>query len=101
MRKTMSLVTAVACLAVAAALSLGVTSCAKAKEKPVLTMGSWRADDVTAWTNLLAEYKKATGVEIQFKPTNPPDYNATLRLQLDGGTGPDLMFARSYDTGIV
>lgn len=69
------------------------------KTKAVLTMGSWRADDVAGWTNLLAEYKKATGVEIQFKPTNPPDYNATLRLQLEGGNGPDLMYARSYDTG--
>ncbi|MDR0637016.1 MAG: extracellular solute-binding protein [Treponema sp.] len=36
---------------------------------------------------------------MQFRPTNPPDYNATLRLQLDGGTGPDLMYARSYAPG--
>jgi raffinose/stachyose/melibiose transport system substrate-binding protein len=64
-----------------------------------LTMGSWRADDVAQMNALLAEYKKATGVEIKFQPTNPPDYNATLRLQLDGGTGPDLMYARSYATG--
>lgn len=71
-----------------------------AKSNVVLTMGSWRADDVAGWTKLLAEYKKTTGVEIQFKPINPPDYNATLRLQLESGTGPDLMFARSYDTGI-
>jgi raffinose/stachyose/melibiose transport system substrate-binding protein len=68
--------------------------------KVVLTMGSWRADDVEQMNNLLAEYKKiAPNVEIQFKPTNPSDYNATLRLQLDSGTGPDLMYARSYATG--
>ncbi|MDR3336393.1 MAG: extracellular solute-binding protein, partial [Treponema sp.] len=66
----------------------------------VLTMGSWRADDVTQVNKLLAEYKKIKpNVEIQFRPTNPPDYNATLRLQLDGGTGPDLMYARSYAPG--
>jgi raffinose/stachyose/melibiose transport system substrate-binding protein len=48
----------------------------------------------------LAEYKKLKpNVTIQFRPTNPPDYNATLRLQLDGGTGPDLMYARSYAPG--
>jgi raffinose/stachyose/melibiose transport system substrate-binding protein len=41
----------------------------------------------------------APNVEIQFRPTNPPDYNATLRLQLDSGTGPDLMYARSYAAG--
>ena len=66
----------------------------------MLTMGSWRADDVAKMNNLLAEYKKVKpNVEIAFRPTNPPDYNATLRLQLEGGTGPDLMYARSYATG--
>jgi raffinose/stachyose/melibiose transport system substrate-binding protein len=50
--------------------------------------------------NLLAEYRKLKpNVEIQFRPTNPPEYNATLRLQLEGGTGPDLMYARSFATG--
>jgi raffinose/stachyose/melibiose transport system substrate-binding protein len=63
-------------------------------------MGSWRADDVAQMNNLLAEYRKIKpNVEIQFRPTNPPEYNATLRLQLEGGTGPDLMYARSYATG--
>ncbi len=65
-----------------------------------LTMGSWRADDVEQMNNLLSIYKEKTGVEIQFQPTTPADYNATLRLQLDSGTGPDLMYARSYETGI-
>lgn len=64
-----------------------------------LTMGSWRADDVEQMNNLLAIYKEKTGVEIIFQPTTPADYNATLRLQLDSGTGPDLMYARSYETG--
>jgi raffinose/stachyose/melibiose transport system substrate-binding protein len=72
----------------------------KGSGKVTLTMGSWRADDVAQMNNLLAEYKKIKpDIEIQFRPTNPPDYNATLRLQLDGGTGPDLMYARSYATG--
>ncbi|MDR1568911.1 MAG: extracellular solute-binding protein [Oscillospiraceae bacterium] len=64
-----------------------------------LTMGSWRADDVAQMNALLAIYQEKTGVEIQFQPTTPADYNATLRLQLDTGTGPDLMYARSYETG--
>jgi raffinose/stachyose/melibiose transport system substrate-binding protein len=64
--------------------------------KVVLTMGSWRADDVVQVNKLLAEYSRLNpNVEIRFQPTNPPDYNATLRLQLDSGTGPDLMYARS------
>jgi raffinose/stachyose/melibiose transport system substrate-binding protein len=74
--------------------------CKKSSGNAVLTMGSWRADDVAQMNNLLAEYRKTKpNVEIQFRPTNPPEYNATLRLQLEGGTGPDLMYARSYATG--
>ena len=70
-------------------------------EKVTLVMGSWRADDVTQMKALLAEYSKVKpNVTIDFKPTNPPDYNATLRLQLSSGTGPDLMYARSYATGV-
>ena len=69
-------------------------------DKVVLTMGSWRADDVAQMENLLSVYSTvAPDVEIKFQPTNPPDYNATLRMQLDGGTGPDLMYSRSYATG--
>ena len=87
----------------AAALGLFLGACSKKEAGSgtvTLTMGSWRADDVAQMNNLLAEYKKVKpNVDIQFRPTNPPDYNATLRLQLDGGTGPDLMYARSYATG--
>ncbi|GHV74006.1 sugar ABC transporter substrate-binding protein [Spirochaetia bacterium] len=85
--------------------ALALTGCSGKKDggasnKVVLTMGSWRADDVAQMNALLAEYKKLKpNVEIQFRPTNPPDYNATLRLQLDGGTGPDLIYARSYAPG--
>lgn len=68
--------------------------------KAALVMGSWRADDVAQMNNLLAEYKKIKpNVDIAFRPTSPPEYNATLRLQLESGTGPDLMYARSYATG--
>jgi len=78
----------------------GGKQAASTSGKVVLTMGSWRADDVAQMNNLLAEYKKVKpNVEIQFRPTNPPEYNATLRLQLEGGTAPDLMYARSYATG--
>lgn len=65
-----------------------------------LTMGSWRADDAEQMNNLLEKYKELTGVEISFQPTIANEYNATLRLQLDNGTGPDLMYARSYATGV-
>ncbi len=72
-----------------------------AADKVTLRMGSWRMDDVDEVNAMLAEYAKvAPDVEIVFDPTNPPDYNAILRQQLDGGAGPDLMYARSYATGL-
>jgi raffinose/stachyose/melibiose transport system substrate-binding protein len=72
-----------------------------AQAKVQLTMGSWRADDVAQMTKLLAAFtQKYPNITIKFDPTNPPDYNAALRLQLQSGIGPDLMYARSYDTGI-
>ena len=90
-------------LLITAVLIFAFSSCSKKETwsgKAVLVMGSWRADDVAQMNNLLAEYSKIKPeVEIQFRPTNPPDYNATVRLQLEGGTGPDLLYARSYATG--
>ena len=72
-----------------------------ASDKVVLTMGSWRTDDVEQMNGVLSAFSEThPGIEIQFQPTNPPDYNATLRLQLESGTGPDLMYARSYATGL-
>lgn len=87
------------CIALVMLMSLCLT--ALGEETVELTMGSWRTDDVVQMNNLLAKYKEvAPNVTITFQPTNPADYNATLRLQLEGGTGPDLMYARSYATGI-
>lgn len=94
-------------IAVILMASIVVLSCAKKEtqktakdEAATLTMGSWRTDDVVQITALLAEYKKIKpNVTIEFKPTNAPDYNATLRLQLENGTGPDLLYSRSYATG--
>jgi raffinose/stachyose/melibiose transport system substrate-binding protein len=73
---------------------------APAAETVELTLGSWRTDDVADMNKLLAAYKEiAPNVDITFQPTNPPDYNATLRVQLEGGTGPDIYYSRSFAAG--
>lgn len=65
-----------------------------------ITVGSWRTDDVAAWKSLISDFNKAyPNIKVKFDPTNPPDYNATLRLQLESGTGPDVFYARSGDVG--
>jgi raffinose/stachyose/melibiose transport system substrate-binding protein len=62
-----------------------------------LVLGSWRVDDVAQMETILAAFTAENpGITVKFDPTNPPDYNTTLRAQLEGGTGPDLMYLRSY-----
>ena len=71
-----------------------------AAEEITLTLGSWRVDDVAAWEAINAAFQeKDPHITVKFDPTNPPDYNATLRTQLETGTGPDLYFVRSFATG--
>ncbi len=70
-----------------------------AEPEVTLTMGSWRVDDVAQMNAIIAEFNKVyPNIKIKFDPTNPPDYNATLRTQLEGGTGPDLFYLRSFAT---
>ncbi|NMB00580.1 MAG: extracellular solute-binding protein [Firmicutes bacterium] len=69
-------------------------------ENVTLTLGSWRVDDVEQVQRLLSAFHaQHPNIEIRFAPTNPPDYNAVLRTQLTGGTGPDLMYVRSFKVG--
>jgi len=80
-------------------LVLSVASVAAQDDTVVLTMGSWRVDDVDQMQVLLDAFQEEyPNIRIVFDPTNPPDYNATLRTQLSGGTAPDLFYLRSYAT---
>ncbi len=64
-----------------------------------LTIGSWRTDDVEQMNKILAKFHEENpNITVKFDPTNPPDYNATLRTQLEGGTAPDLFYLRSFAT---
>ena len=86
-------------LAVLLAVMICALPMAAMAEQVQLTMGSWRTDDAEQVGALLAKYEELTGVKIVFEPTTSTQYNATLRLQLDNGTGPDLFYSRSYSTG--
>lgn len=71
----------------------------QAQDKVTLTLGSWRVDDAAQMKEILDAFTKANpDITVTFDPTNPPDYNATLRTQLEGGTGPDLFYLRSFAT---
>ncbi|MBI5667893.1 MAG: extracellular solute-binding protein [Chloroflexi bacterium] len=86
-------------LAVVALLLALFSTAALAQDVVELTMGSWRVDDVAQMQVILDAFTaEHPNIKITFDPTNPPDYNATLRTQLEGGTAPDLFYLRSYAT---
>lgn len=69
-------------------------------EPVTLTFGSWRTDDVAQMERILAAFHEAhPDITVQFAPTDPPEYDAALRTQLETGTGPDVFYLRS--TGIT
>lgn len=77
-----------------------VATVAYAQEKvAVLTMGSWRTDDIVQMNLFLdAFHRQHPQVRIRFDPTSPPQYDQVLAAQLQGGTAPDLFFLRSFST---
>ncbi|MGL1891543.1 MAG: ABC transporter substrate-binding protein [Spirochaetaceae bacterium] len=95
------------CLLIVLMLALtNLTASGNNEEKTVtesaveLTMGSWRTDDAEQMKAVLGEFtKQYPNINVTFQPTIPAEYNTTLRLQLEGGIGPDVMYARSFATG--
>src|SRR5882672_8411570 len=82
-----------------AATQAPAATAAPAAEPVALTLGSWRTDDAEAWGKILdAFHAKYPNITVKYDPTNPPDYNATLQTQLTSGTGPDVMYLRSFTT---
>lgn len=72
-----------------------------ASAEVTLTMGSWRPDDSVQMNELFATYHELfPDVTITFEPTINVDYNATLRLQLESGIGPDQFTTRSFAGGL-
>lgn len=69
-------------------------------EPVTLTFGSWRTDDVAQMERILAAFHaEHPNITVEFDPTDPPEYDAAIRTQLETGTGPDVFYLRS--TGIT
>lgn len=63
----------------------------------VLSMGSWRTDDVEQMNRILARFhEQHPDITVRFDPTSAPEYDAALEAQLRAGTAPDLFYLRSY-----
>ena len=71
-----------------------------ATENVTLTLGNWRPDDVKQMQVILDEFHKDyPNITVKFDPTNPPDYDAAVRTQMEAGTGDDLYYLRSKGSG--
>ena len=78
------------------------TATATPPQEVVLTMGSWRPDDIEQMNRILARFhEKHPYITVRHDPTSPPEYNAALEAQLEAGTAPDLFYLRSYSTSRV
>lgn len=77
-----------------------VTEAPAAGEPVTLTFGSWRPDDTKQMEVILAEFtKEYPNITIKWDPTNPPDYDAAVRTQMESGTGNDLYYLRTKGAG--
>ena len=65
----------------------------------VLTIESWRNDDLSIWRDkIIPAFEKAhPNIKVRFAPTAPAEYNAVLNSKLDAGTAGDLIACRPFD----
>lgn len=70
---------------------------ALAQESVVLTMGSWRTDDIRQMQAILDQFTRLhPNIKVVFDPTPAPEYDEVLLAQLQGGTAPDVFYLRSF-----
>ena len=63
----------------------------------IVTMGSWRKDDVEQISFILQKFtEKHPHIVVKFDPTSPSDYNDVIETQLESDTAPDLFYLRSF-----
>lgn len=70
-------------------------------EKVQLVFTSWRTEDIERMNRINAEFTKENpNIEIDFQPVKDTEYDAQLKQSLAAGVGADVMFLRSYDSGL-
>ena len=64
-----------------------------------LTMETWRSEDAKAWNDvIIPAFEKAhPDIHIEFTPTEPTQYDASLLVKFQGGTAGDIIACRAFD----
>ncbi len=74
--------------------------CKKSADPVVLTMASWRIEDVAQLNRINALFTKShPEITIEFQAQPTADYDNYLLAKLEAGTGADIMNIRPYDLG--
>jgi raffinose/stachyose/melibiose transport system substrate-binding protein len=83
----------------AATASLAFAGAASAGK---LTIESWRNDDAAIWKDKIipAFNAKHPDIQVEFSPTAPKEYNASLNARLEGGTAGDIITCRPFDASL-
>ncbi|MBA3325678.1 MAG: carbohydrate ABC transporter substrate-binding protein [Rhodobacteraceae bacterium] len=86
------------------ALLLGATCLAGAAQAQDVTLSieSWRNDDLTIWQETIIPAFEAAnpGIQVEFIPSAPAEYNAVLNSKLDAGSAGDLITCRPFDASL-
>ncbi len=89
-------------LLVIATLTLTV-ACSKKpveKEKVQIIFTSWRTEDIERMNRINAVFmEKNPDIEVLFQPISDNEYDVQMRAGLETGTGADIIFLESYDSG--
>jgi raffinose/stachyose/melibiose transport system substrate-binding protein len=83
---------------VAAAVAVVVLA-GPALAQTTLTMETWRSEDASIWNDIIipAFEAKHPDINVEYTPTEPTQYDATLQVKFEGGTAGDLIGCRAFD----
>ena len=68
-----------------------------------LTIESWRNDDLALWQDVIIPAFEAEhpGINVEFTPSAPAEYNAVLNSKLEAGSAGDLITCRPFDASLA
>ncbi|CDN48558.1 extracellular solute-binding protein [Neorhizobium galegae] len=78
-------------------VALGALATALPAMAQELTFWSWRQEDKAQYQKFISAFEtKNPGITVKFETFEATNYNTILSTALAGGSGPDLMFTRTY-----
>jgi raffinose/stachyose/melibiose transport system substrate-binding protein len=86
----------------AALLGSTLLAGAASAQETTITIESWRNDDLAIWNDVIIPAFEAQHPEInvEFAPTAPAEYNASLNSKLQGGSAGDIITCRPFDASL-